>query len=102
MNWKGYCLDAAEVFDAWRVVPRIILFGYGAWAIKVVGLVLDWYMTLPFAERSFEASGLAGVVITAVTGLATLAIKLYVQSGREWGTTTPTGQTTINTTVGTP
>lgn len=77
-------LAVAEVVDAFRVVPRLILFGYSLWTVKVVWHVLDWYTALPASERSIEASGLAAGVITAVTGLATWAIKVYVQSGRSW------------------
>lgn len=81
---KATWLAAAEVVDAFRVVPRLILFGYSMWTVKVVWYVLDWYTALPAAERSLEASGLAAGVITAVTGLATWAIKVYLAGGRDW------------------
>lgn len=77
-------LDWAEITDAWRVVPRIILFTYGWWAIYVVDRCLLWYFHQPVAERTVQDSGLITGVITAVTGLLTLAIKFYIQSGRVW------------------
>ena len=81
---KQQWLDWAEITDAWRVVPRIILFGYCWWTVKIVWYVLHWYTALPTEGRSLEASGLAAGVITAVTGLTTWAIKFYVASGRKW------------------
>lgn len=81
---KQKWLDAAEIIDAWRVVPRILVFSYTAWTIKVVHDVLTWYQSIPHAERGLEASGLTGAVITAVTGLCTWALKIYMQSGRDW------------------
>ena len=81
---KQKWLDWAEITDAWRIVPRIVLFGYCIWTTKVVWTVLDWYMALPPAERSLEASGLAGATITAVTGLMTLAVNFYLKTGRSW------------------
>lgn len=77
-------LDAAEIFDAWRVVPRVLVFGYSAWAIYIVNRCLVWYQAIPAPERNIEASSLTTVVISAVTGLATLALKIYMQSGRDW------------------
>ena len=67
LPYKQWLLDAAEVFDAWRFVPRMLLFSYWSWVMVTVGKVLAWYMTLPSVERSLEASGLAAAVITAVT-----------------------------------
>lgn len=83
MNKQAW-LDGAEVTDAYRVVPRLILFGYSFWTIQVVWYVLHWYTALPSAERSLEASGLAAGVITAVTGLNTWALKVYLATGRKW------------------
>ncbi len=87
MTSKEKWLAAAEVVDAWRVVPRIIMFGYCVWTIDVVWKLLAWYMALPGPERSLEASGFAAGVITAVTGLNTFAIRVYVYSGRKWNGT---------------
>jgi hypothetical protein len=39
---KQHWLDAAEVFDAWRVAPRIVLFGYCAWLVEVIDRILTW------------------------------------------------------------
>lgn len=89
MNKKTW-LDAAEVFDSWRVVPRALLFGYCIWVAHVTNNILLWYQALPGPERSIEASGFAGVVITAVTGLATWIFKIYTEHGRDWNQTPAT------------
>lgn len=81
---KQWWLDAAEVFDAWRIAPRVLLFGYWIWVAWIVDRLLSWYMALPADERSMEASGMATFVITAVTGLASWISKIYMHSGRLW------------------
>lgn len=86
MNKKLW-LDAAEIFDSWRVVPRIILFGYCIWLPHITSQVLVWYQQLPSAERTLEASGLAGAIITAVTGIAAWVFKIYSAAGRTWSGT---------------
>lgn len=79
-------LKLAEVFDAWRVIPRVTLAAYAAWLYAVVHDILLWYFALPAPERTLEASGLAGAVITAVTGMAAYVFKIYVEGGRTWAT----------------
>jgi hypothetical protein len=86
---KQWFLNAAEVFDAWRIVPRALLVFYWGWVVWIVQDVLTWYQALPSAERTLEASGLAGGVITAVTSLVSWVSKIYMESGRQWTGTTP-------------
>lgn len=81
---KKWWLDAAEVFDSWRVVPRLIVFGYCIWLPHITNQVLIWYQSLPASERTMEASGLAGAIITAVTGIAAWVFKIYSAAGRAW------------------
>jgi len=84
-------LDFAQVFDHLRVVPRFVLFGYGVWVAHVTNSTLTWYMQLPSAERTLEASGLAGAIITAVTGLFPWVYKIYANTATDW--TPPAGST---------
>jgi len=79
-NW----LHVAEVFDAWRVVPRVILFGYGVWATHLISGVLGWYEGIPVGERGIESAGLAGGIITAITGLFPWVYRIYSDGGRDW------------------
>ena len=109
---KSKALVWAEAADAWRITPRLLLFpGDSVLAgadvpVVVLGphcdpeLVLElcharfqlwltkwivgWYMLLPAAERSMEATGLVGVVFTTITGLGTMFMNAYLKSGRRW------------------
>lgn len=64
----------AELIDAFRVVPRIILVVY-AW---LVWYVVNWYMLLdsPSTEQTF--------LVSTISGLSTVIIGLYQNSGRNW------------------
>ena len=79
-NW----LHVAEVFDSWRVVPRVILAAYGWFVYKVTFDVLHWYFTQPAIDRGVEESAVVGVVFTAVTGFAPWIFRIYMQTGRKW------------------
>lgn len=82
--WKTRCLDLAECVDAWRVVPRVLLVAYAVFVGVVSYWLLTWYMGLPAAERSVEASGMAVGIFTALLGLGTNFMNTYLQSGRRW------------------
>lgn len=84
LHAKQLWLDWAEIFDAWRVVPRSILYSYAAWSIWTVDRVLMWYFHLPNGSRTGQDAVLVGSVITSVTGLFTLALGFYTKSGRQW------------------
>ncbi len=64
----------AERFDAWRVIPRLILLAYGA----LVWNLVNWAMGLP--GLSTEQAGLVGVV----TAMAAPLANWYMQTGRVW------------------
>jgi hypothetical protein len=81
---KQQFLDAAEIFDSWRVVPRIVLFGYCWWVSHVTDQALSWYQHIPASERGVESAGLVGAIITAVTGLAVWVFRIYTDGGRDW------------------
>jgi hypothetical protein len=77
-------MHLAECFDAWRVAPRILLGCYWILVYDVTDRLLSWYMALPAAERSMEASGMAVGMFTALLGLGTNFMNVYVKSGRNW------------------
>jgi hypothetical protein len=81
---KAQLMHAAEVFDAWRVVPRIVLLLYGTYVYKVTFFMLNWYAHEPATSRGVEESAFASVVITAVTGFAPWILKIYADTGRNW------------------
>jgi hypothetical protein len=67
-------LRIAEYIDAYRIVPRILLFSYG----YLVWYVVNWYMGIqtPTTEQTF--------LVTTIAGLSTAVIGLYQTSGRNW------------------
>lgn len=83
-KWKVRCMHLAECFDAWRIAPRILLIAYWTLVYGVTDRLLTWYMALPAAERSIEASGMAVGIFTALLGLGTNFMNVYLQSGRKW------------------
>lgn len=89
-------LTAAELFDAWRTVPRLLVLGYGymCWAI------VEWYMSLTPAilvDCNFELLGELCVVdapttqhavlVSTVVGAAAVVFGLYTNGGRPWAKT---------------
>lgn len=72
--WKIRLLDLAEVGDAYRVVPRLILAAY-AWLCWDLS---RWFMSL----KSPQSEQMA--FVTVILGLATPLIGLYLQTGRNW------------------
>ena len=83
-TWKMRCMHLAECFDAWRVAPRCLLVAYWTLVYEVTDRLLTWYMALPGDERSMEASGMAVGIFTALLGLGTNFMNVYVKSGRKW------------------
>ena len=83
-KWKERCLHLAECFDAWRVAPRVLLGAYWFLVYDVTDRLLTWYMALPTAERSMEASGVAFGIFTALLGLGTIFMNAYIKTGRKW------------------
>lgn len=65
----------AELIDAWRIIPRTILFSYAG----LVYWITDWFMTMdnPTTQQAALATTVAGTV-AAVIGL-------YQHTGRKWG-----------------
>lgn len=92
---KTKWLDAALIFDHWRVVPRFILFGYCWWIAYLTNFILAWYMKLPGPERTVEASGLVGVIITAVTGFGPWVYKIYSDSSTDWSANQTVQKSTV-------
>lgn len=71
---KDRLLAVAEVMDAWRIYPRLLLSGYGymCWHLTM------WYEALPVPTT--EQSGFAGAII----GLAVPLTGWYMSTGRRW------------------
>ena len=97
MKCKAAWLDAAEVFDAWRITPRTILYGFGWLFGYVITHTMHWYFGLPSAERTGQVTAVIGVIIPSVSGLAVWVYKIYSQGGRNWeGPTAQPDGVTVN------
>ena len=68
---KRALLDAAEIVDAWRVVPRLLVVAYGAMCWRVA----EWFMALP------DPSGTQAAFVSTLWGGAAAWFGLYVRSG---------------------
>lgn len=82
-------LRAAEVFDSWRIVPRIILFSYAYWMARVTDWIVRWYERLPSAERTGQVTAFVTVVLPGIFGLACWVFKVYSDNGRDWAANPP-------------
>lgn len=83
MNIKS-ALEAAEVFDSWRIVPRIIIAVYLALFVWVVIVFTRFYFGLTPTQRTVEVTAFASVVLTAMTGAFPYIVKIYMDNGRDW------------------
>lgn len=108
---KGWLLVLAESFDAWRVVPRLMLISYGylVWALftwyksipqyiqtkcdgSILQILLEQGQTLNIArELACNIMGTTGgptseqtMFVTTIIGLSTGIFALYTTTGRHW------------------
>lgn len=72
---KAYWLTVAEMIDAFRIVPRVVLVLYS----MLVYIVVTWFMGIPTPLTQHAA------LVTTVVGMAAVVIGLYQKSGRTWG-----------------
>lgn len=86
---KAHWLEVAESVDSLRVFPRLFLLSCFIWTVYVTNSLLNWYMALPKADRSLEASGFASVVVLAVFGFLKLVYDTYSAAGRDWNGSAP-------------
>lgn len=72
---KEFFLIWAEIVDAWRVVPRAVLFFYGCFTWNVYLWIKD------LESPTVEQTG----IMYAVIGVAGMIFNFYAKSGRAWG-----------------
>jgi hypothetical protein len=77
-------MNAAEVFDTFRVVPRVLLFLYAWFVGKTTDYILGWYFAQPATGRGTQETAVILGVFTALTGLAGYVFRAYVDNGRNW------------------
>lgn len=86
---KHALLNAAEVFDSWRIVPRLFLVLTFWWCVYLTDKLIGWYIALPHAERGLEATGFASVVQAGVLTFLKLVFSDYAKNGRDWNERPP-------------
>ena len=70
-KWVQSCTTVAECLNRLRVIPRILVAGYGFLIWKVV----EWFMLLPDPGTQQAA------LVTTVVGAAGLVFGFYMQGG---------------------
>ena len=85
-------LAVAELVDAWRVVPRLLVGGYS----YLIFVVVKWYMSLEprmiedcmslvVTECIYQAPTTQhAALVTAVVGIAAVVFGVYANSSRKW------------------
>jgi hypothetical protein len=79
---KQRWIDLAEVIDALRVFPKIILIlvlGFCSWYIFYI---TGYYFGLE--KHTAEITAFISVTVPSITGIATLMINKYFDTGRKW------------------
>lgn len=92
-SWRKVHMAFAEWFDAWRLIPRLLVAGYAYMLWEVV----NWYMNivptmivgcnidkLKEACISQAPTTQDAVLVTAVIGIAAAVFGLYTGSGKKW------------------
>lgn len=74
LPFKALLLDAAEVADAWRLVPRLLMAGYGwmLWSTWV------WFRALEDPTVAQSA------YVSTLWGAAAVVSGFYFNTGRKW------------------
>lgn len=71
---KQALLDYAEVADAWRIVPRVILAGYAVMVYQSQA----WFFALP------DPSAAQSAYVSVLWGAAAALTGFYFNTGRRW------------------
>lgn len=110
-KFRLWSLTAAESFDSWRIIPRIILIAYAALVLNMY----VWYKSIPtYVQEKCDAAvvqifiqnkstiedaqkaacsvqGLVGgptpaqtALVTTIIGLSSLVFGFYTGTGRKW------------------
>ena len=69
--WVQRCTMTAECLNRLRVIPRILVAGYGV----LVWQVVDWFMNLPTPDTQQAA------LVTTVVGASGIVFGFYMQGG---------------------
>lgn len=79
---KQRILDFAEIIDALRIIPRVMLLGYFSFYLWYIKYTTDWYFSL--TEQTVADTTFVTATITALGGMATYFSQAYLSTGRKW------------------
>ena len=102
---KALHLQWAEAIDNYRIVPRLFFTSYFVFWCWITVTLIEWYIHMPAAERSIEASGFGSVIFATATGFLKTIYDTYARTSRDWNEAPPTVTTSSSTTTiatGTP
>jgi len=80
---KTRWLHAAELFDSWRIVPRIFLGATTSVICWNLTSLVVWYERTPAAWNGAVTAGLT-VLTGALAALQGFVFKVYADNGRNW------------------
>ena len=88
---KEKWLQWAEIIDAFRIIPRLMLLGFFIFYVWYIILVTNWFFSIDdqtIASTTFVTSTISaiGVMFTWFGG------NVYMQTGRKWGNTKPSSE----------
>lgn len=81
---KQLWMDLAELFDAWRVVPRAIIFMIAHMVISLDTTTVFWYIHLPVGQRTGADAAAVGTIVGVLSTLFGVALRFYLDNGRRW------------------
>ena len=81
---KEKWLETAEIIDALRIIPRLMLLGFFIFYIWYIIWVTKWYFALPEPETA--STIFVSSTITAIGAMFTwFGGNVYMSTGRKWG-----------------
>lgn len=81
---KRWLLDLAEVLDALRVVPRLLLVGASVYVPWYTTVVTQWYFSA-YRDGAWPEGVFLTATLSALYGAYIKLCQWYLNSGRKWG-----------------
>lgn len=84
---KQQWLDLAEIIDAHRVIPKILVFSTVIGYMVLTWVLIDWGMDIFNKTGNIPTtiSALIGTLLTTIAAIPTLVVRKYFEGGRNWG-----------------
>lgn len=79
---KDKWLASAEIIDALRIIPRLMLLGFMIFYIWYIIYVSRWYFKIEDTE--FASTAFISSTITAIGAMFTWIGNTYIKTGRKW------------------